>query len=135
VLTDIGYFPAACVATVLGVLAALHRRRAQDAIALVAGLFLLLVLVRITKEVWGRPRPELLLADVRGLSYPSGHAAYSTAWVGAAVVLGRPAWIWTAVVVVVAVMASRLYLGVHFLTDVLGGAALGAVVYGTVLRK
>lgn len=135
VLTDIGYFPAACTATVLGVLLAIHNRRAQDAIALVAGLFLLLVLVRLTKDLWDRPRPDLLLAPVGGLSYPSGHAAYSTAWVGAAVVSGRRPLIVAALVVVAAVMVSRLYLGVHYLTDVLGGAALGAVVYGTVLRR
>ncbi len=135
VLTDIGYFPAACVATIIGVLFAVHHRRAQDAIALIAGLFLLLVLVRVTKQLWDRPRPEMLLAPVGGLSYPSGHAAYSTAWIAAAVVSGRRPLLVLSVIVVVAVMASRLYLGVHFLTDVVGGVALGAVIYGTVLRK
>jgi membrane-associated phospholipid phosphatase len=135
VLTDVGYFPAAVVATVLGCLVAIHHRRAQDAIALIAGLALLFVLVQLTKDLWDRPRPELMLAPAGGLSYPSGHSAYATAWMGAAVVTGRRGLIIAAAVVVVAVMVSRLYLGVHYLTDVLGGAALGAIVYGTVLRK
>lgn len=134
-LTDVGSFPAACVAALLGALAATRRRRLRDAIALVAGLALLLVSVKVTKDLWDRPRPQDMLTSARGMSYPSGHAAYSTTWVAAAVVAGRRPLMWVAVAVVVAVMASRLYLHVHFLTDVIGGAALGAAVYAAVLRK
>ncbi len=135
VLTDVGALPAACLAVVLGGLAATRRGRAGDALALVLGLLALFVLVQVTKAFWGRPRPEGMLTAARGLSYPSGHAAYATTWVAAAVVAGRRALVWVAAAVVLAVMASRLYLHVHFLTDVLGGAALGAAVYAAVLRK
>lgn len=131
-LTNVGSFPAACVAALLGALAAVQRKRPRDAIALVAGLALLLLVVGISKHLWDRQRPQEMLTGARGLSYPSGHATYATTWVAAAVVAGRRPLVWVAVAVVVAVMVSRLYLHVHFLTDVLGGAALGAAAYAAV---
>jgi undecaprenyl-diphosphatase len=90
----------------------------------------------VTKDIVGRPRPsasDWLLA-VRGPSFPSQHAAASAAVFGmiAALVvtgmpLGRRAWVVTAAVLAtVVVCVSRVYLGVHWATDVLGGAALGA---------
>jgi undecaprenyl-diphosphatase len=90
----------------------------------------------VTKDIVGRPRPpasDWLLA-VRGPSFPSQHAAASAAVYGmiAALVvtgmpLGRRAWVVTAAALsTIVVCVSRVYLGVHWSTDVLGGAALGA---------
>lgn len=88
-------------------------------------------LVHALKALIGRARPpvEFQLGQVSGDSFPSGHAA------GAAVVAvllsllcGR--WWWRVVVWIwaVSVMASRLYLGVHWLSDVVAGAVLGVAV-------
>jgi undecaprenyl-diphosphatase len=90
----------------------------------------------VTKHVVDRPRPPASdwLLTVHGPAFPSQHAAASAAVYGmiAALVvtgvpLGRRAWVVTAAVLATAVVCvSRVYLGVHWATDVLAGAAMGA---------
>ncbi|GFG51859.1 hypothetical protein CQY20_07565 [Mycolicibacterium agri] len=89
------------------------------------------------KAVIGRPRPPLQWQVVLETdpSFPSGHVTGTAAlWGIIAVVVGmdrgRTTRAWLAVAVVTAVMliaATRLYLGVHWLSDVTAGAILAAV--------
>ena len=76
-----------------------------------------------------RPPIELRLDDLVGASYglPSGHAQFATVmWMWLAWELRR-AWAWVlCATIALGVMASRLYLGVHDLEDVVIGALLGA---------
>lgn len=89
-----------------------------------------------------RPRPPLARISPSGASFPSGHAVYAAATCVALVVLftrpglRRRLW-WLAAAAVTAAMAwSRTYLQVHWLSDVVAGAMLGAgvafVVFGSV---
>ena len=89
------------------------------------------------KELVRRPRPPafILLKPVAGPSFPSGHATQAVAVYGMLAALAAattPRWsrkvaAWAAAVVVVGLVGlSRLYLGAHWLTDVLAGFALGA---------
>jgi len=100
----------------------------QAALCAVAGTYVLNTAVKLAVR---RKRPRLdglppLSATPTQLSFPSAHS--STA-VAAALLYGRlvaPAWpFW---VLAATLSYSRLYLGVHYPSDVLGGAALGAVV-------
>ncbi|MFG2693071.1 phosphatase PAP2 family protein [Kitasatospora sp. NPDC048407] len=95
---------------------------------------------------FGRPRPPLADRAVHasGFSFPSGHAFTAAACAGLlalAVVLARPAAARLAVVGAVlfagAVGASRVYLGVHWTLDVLGGwlLAAGWLALGTLLAR
>ncbi len=90
----------------------------------------------IVKPAVGRARPPAALqvgGPDEGWSFPSGHATQTIAFYGMlAIVLiawyaprRRLFFAIGAVVVTLVVGASRLYLGVHWLTDVLGGYALG----------
>ncbi len=58
-------------------------------------------------------------------SFPSGHAASAAAF-ATGVALESPAWGAVVAPIAVSVAASRVYTGVHFPSDVLAGAALGA---------
>ena len=83
-----------------------------------------------------RPRPivDHPLDTAFGTSFPSGHAMASTLTYGAVLLAflpviprrWRPVAIAGAVLIVLAIGCSRLLLGVHFLTDVIGGYVLGA---------
>ena len=97
------------------------------------------------QALYGRPRPHLGLIDYpvpEGPGFPSGHAATSAAFVVAlAIALSRATsppqrWRLGAVALVALVAAgvgfSRLPLGVHYPTDVLGGWAL-ALAWGGAL--
>ena len=97
------------------------------------------------KQVFQRPRPVVPepLVHLSTYSFPSGHAVASTLFYGAvcALVLQRVrsrGWRITAVVLsvlmVLLVCGSRVYLGAHYLSDVLAGIAVGAACVALVLR-
>jgi undecaprenyl-diphosphatase len=117
--------------TMIVVLIALrHRRQAAFAVAVMAGSGLLQY---VTKLVFARPRPSVFppLEVVASYAYPSGHAmtAASLALVLAVICWGTR-WRWAALggglVFTVAVSLTRLYLGVHYPSDLLGGWCLAA---------
>ena len=88
----------------------------------------------VLKPLVGRVRPflvntavELLTAPPADASFPSGHTAASFAAVFALRASGSPLWKPAAVLASV-IAFSRLYLYVHWPTDVLGGIVVGAVV-------
>ena len=105
-------------------------------IAAVAGAGLLDVAL---KRVFHRPRPMwgLPLLTARGWSFPSGHAMGSLVAYGMLAYLllrethlgrhQRMLAIISAALLVLLIGLSRLYLGVHYFSDVIGGYAAGVV--------
>ena len=123
------------------------RRRNREVFWFVAAVGLGQNLINnLIKVIVRRERPAVLqLMDVHGFSFPSGHTAAAAAcWSAVALVLGRDrhravraVLAGGAALIAVVVATSRALLGVHWVSDVLAGLALGwawfflvAVVFG-----
>ena len=114
------------------------RRRWAELGVLLAGMVLIQLGIHEIKAAVDRPRPTGGLVDAGGSSFPSGHAAHSVIYVWAAttiVVRLRPGMARATLVVVAGIVLtalvglSRVYLNVHYLSDVSGGWALGAACF------
>lgn len=97
-------------------------------------LFSLLITAAIRNFFIFRMRPDIALIAETGFSFPSGHSTavfsvypffkenfkkYSSYWL----------------VFAILILMTRLYLGVHHLSDVIGGALVGLIVGGFVIRS
>lgn len=115
----------------------LVRRKRIDALFLAAALGGGSALGVVLKSGYGRARPDVVahLVEVTSLSFPSGHAMNSAiVYLTLGVLLARAVpdrrlkvyVLWVGVLLTLIVGMSRLYLGVHWPTDVLAGWAIGS---------
>jgi undecaprenyl-diphosphatase len=134
VITDFGSFTAVFLLVIVTAAVLAARRYFTEALTLVVAAVLLYIAVQLAKNGIDRPRPADGLVDADGSSYPSGHAAYSTLWIGVAVLVARTlpgiarpaALVGTSIVLAALIGLSRIYLRVHYWSDVAGGWGLGA---------
>lgn len=139
-LTDIGGVATICLLTVVGIVILLYLRKVDIAIwfggtVLVGGA----LIPSIIKNIVQRPRPTYKLIEQGGFSFPSGHATGSTVFYGMLafflILYVSKRWLRITIAVlalsvIVFVMCTRVYLGVHFPSDVVGGFLIGnAVVF------
>jgi membrane protein DedA with SNARE-associated domain/membrane-associated phospholipid phosphatase len=140
VATDLGSYPVTAAVVLATAIWAARHRRALEGAAIVLAHALTYVAVHIAKDATDRPRPSGQHSHTEGLAYPSGHAAYSIAYVACAIVLTRAGHHWAtraalvtiAIALAAAVAASRVYLRAHYLSDVIGGLALATAIYALV---
>ena len=93
------------------------------------------ILIVTFKNIYQRPRPEIVhLVEEKGFSFPSGHSLAVTLMVGSLIVILSQRiknTTWRKVVQIglgiylVSVLVSRIYLGVHYPSDVLASLCLG----------
>lgn len=129
-LSDVGDIVALTLLTLTVTAVLLWRRRHWVATVWLLSITANSLAVRVLKNLFERARPDPVPGLVTsGYSFPSGHAA------GALMVYGLLAWLlcqrasprgrWligvAAALLIAAIAASRVLLGVHYLSDVLGG--------------
>lgn len=135
VVSFLGSPPWLTIIVVAAVVFTLRHRRVRLAVFLVAttvagGLIDTAVKIAVDRD---RPSLEAPVATAHGQSFPSGHAMSSTVAYGALLLVLLPAVpararrpvMAFAAVLVLAIGFTRLALGVHYITDVLGGYVLG----------
>jgi membrane-associated phospholipid phosphatase len=92
------------------------------------------MLNQLLKRLFERPRPETAMLDQSGLSFPSGHAMIGGSFYGLLIyIIWREVespfwrWLWVGLLTLLLLLIgySRIYLNVHYATDVLAGYAMG----------
>jgi len=133
-LTDLGSILVLPVLFVVIEAGLLWRRRLRAGLFLAVACLGSLVLQGTMKLFFARPRPQLPYANVLpDFSFPSGHTMNAVIFYGAVALLlwsivGRRAGlaaIVVATVIALGVGISRIYLGYHYFTDVVGGILAG----------
>ena len=135
-ITYVGWYPVAAALTLASLAPLLWRKRVTDALLVVTAASSSLATHGL-KVLVGRPRPDYAIVEQvpQSLGFPSGHAAFAMLLGGVLIYLvwqhvEYPPLRWavcvTLALLVLAVGISRVYLGVHWPSDVLGGYLFGA---------
>jgi undecaprenyl-diphosphatase len=139
-VSELGALPAAVLLVLAAVALLAVRRRPAEGLALALGFLAIFFAVDLIKEEVDRPRPPAPGPPLSTASFPSGHAAYATAWTAVALALVRlapPAMpralrvtvVAGGIVVTVLIGLTRLLLGAHYWSDVVAGWALGFAIF------
>lgn len=137
-VTALGGTAVVAIVTLLGVLAFAFHRRYRHALVMGGAVLLATLSSDLTKAFFDRPRPDLVPhgSYVYSGSFPSGHSTLAAAtYLTLAMLVAsleprrrtKALAYGLAVVVLVGVGLSRVYLGVHWPSDVLAGWCLGAM--------
>lgn len=131
-ITYLGSATALIILTI-GFLLLLKNKKNSMLIAI--NLILVFLLNRILKIIVARPRPEVLkIVQEKGYSFPSGHSMVSTGFYGFLIYLIyknvenkkiKYPLIVALSILILLIGISRVYLGAHYATDVIGGWIIG----------
>ena len=113
----------------------LYKKWKLEAALLAGNLVLHGILIKLIKLVYQRSRPSIShLVEEGGYSFPSGHAMATAIVVGTLIIIVQQRMQNQQIkrlvqglllLFILTIMASRVYLGVHYPTDVIGGTLLG----------
>lgn len=121
---------------VAGVILLCFKKTRRVGIAALLALLIGFLITNLTlKPLVSRPRPWLdvdglvhLLGESAYRSFPSGHSTSAFAFAFAALYGAEKKWLkWAAMIVAILMGLSRLYVGVHYPTDIIGGILVGWV--------
>ena len=117
-------------------------------LSIISNIVIITVLIQLLKRILQRPRPtEFRIVEETGYSFPSGHSMVSMAFYGYLIYLIyryiKNKYVkWTLItilsILICLIGISRIYLGVHYTSDVLGGFLLSIsylVIYISSIKK
>ena len=129
------------------VIAAVHAfrlRSVEPTLAIVGAFLLSYGSIGTIKVLTDRPMPYKgsvqMFSAPEQMAYPSGHASNSVLWYGMLIMLLGP-WLWPWLVKLmrwfppIAVGFTTMYLGHHWITDVVGGMIIGIVIERVIRRR
>jgi undecaprenyl-diphosphatase len=126
-LNVVGGTVVSTVVTIVIVLVLLVRRRFWAASYVAIASVTSTVLVEVLKHLLGRVRPSDHLVAASGGAFPSGHSANAALISTVLAILIARRWVVVAATAyTLAMMTSRTIVNVHWLTDTVGGALIGA---------
>lgn len=125
-----------CFAIICIIFLILNKNKIKS-IILATNLLLIVIIVHFTKIIVHRPRPNYNSLTYEGsYSFPSGHACISMAFYGLLIYFLCKSNISKSLKIIISVLISllilfiglsRVYLGVHYITDVIAGFILGII--------
>lgn len=138
VMIFISYLGSAVVLICLTIALIILLKNKRDAKFITSNLVIVFLLNKILKLIIERPRPSVLrLVYEEGYSFPSGHAMVSMGFYGFLIYLAYkniknkkikiPLIIFLSILILL-IGVSRIYLGVHYATDIIGGFLI-AIIY------
>ncbi len=137
IMAFISHLGSATILIMLCVVFAILQKTRKISLLVTLNLAISYTLNSIIKLIVARPRPNVLpLVYEEGYSFPSGHAMVCTAFYGFLIYITyknvknkflKNAIIYGLNLLIFLIGISRIYLGVHYATDVLGGFIIGIV--------
>lgn len=134
-ITILGNSSSVIVITLLGTLFLIYKNLKNEAVFLASNILGVWLLNEALKAFFKRNRPDIRIIEVHGYSLPSGHAMIfmTLAIISSYLILiylkGMPIrWFFPTLLIIlgIAIGLSRVYLRVHYLSDVLAGWSAGA---------
>ena len=139
------YLGSATILITLTVLILIFAKNKKGASKIAINLVLVFILNRILKAIFRRERPSVLrLAEETGYSFPSGHAMVSIGYYGYIIYLvykyvknkkARNIIIGLLALLILLIGISRIYLGVHYTTDIIGAYIIGLIYLYVFIKK
>lgn len=144
IMMFISYLGSAMTLITLSIAFIILLKNKRDSKMIVLNLSLVFILNRILKYIIARPRPNILrLVEETGYSFPSGHSMVSMGFYGFLIYLiciniknkkiKYPLVVFLSLLILL-IGLSRIYLGVHYCTDVIGGFII-AILYLVIFIK
>lgn len=115
----------------------LQRKNKKEIKPFLLLLIISIIFIILLKTIFGRERPDILrLIPIDGYSFPSGHSIISVAFYGYLATylverkIQKKIIFPLCFILIIGIGFSRIYLGVHYFSDVLAGYSLGALAMG-----
>ena len=137
IVTTLGSVQVLIAVTLAAAIGLALRGRWRSALVLIVAYAVTDATVALVKMTVERPRPDAKLTEAGGFSFPSGHSAMSMAVYGCLAFalaracrasLPRVAFAAAGAALIVAIGLSRIYLGVHYPSDVIAGWITGGAI-------